>query len=343
MRRGPQIVGIASVLADVIILITFIIKMTESTQRGRRWVFTWNNYPEDYQQFFVSKCDELDIEVVHVVMGEEVAPTTGTKHLQCYLHVKQRLRRPSNLFQLGSNWELCRNPALAILYCKKGEQPHEEWTTHKATGPNYGQNAVVFEINNGALQGKRNDLKEFKKAVDDANGTYTYNQALVDHSVVVAKYRKFVIDYVQLRKPKKQVAYHPLRPWQADLNHMLNLPPDERKITFVVDHEGNKGKSWFAFYYHMNHDRVQLLPPDKFLNMAYLVDTNTRVFFIDLPREKTEFFPYSFLEQLKNGHLFSTKYEPIEKSFDTPHVCVMTNVDPDRAKLSQDRYHIVNI
>lgn len=319
--------------------------MAAAGTRGRQWCFTWNNYPDNYRELIVDKCRDLDIEIKHLVMGEEVAPTTGTRHLQCYLHVKQRLTRPSNILQLGSNWELSRRPQLSILYCKKGEQPHEEWLRLKQNGPNYGRNAVVFEIrpNPVANQGKRTDLDDFKADVDAANGNYKLEQAIRNHSSVCAKYKTFVQDYIALSKPKKQVQCHPLRPWQANLNNKLNLPPDDRKIIFVVDPEGNKGKSWFMLYYHMNHERVQILPPDKSANMAYLLDENCRVFFIDLPREKVEFFPYSFLEQLKNGLVFSTKYEPKSKIFDTPHICVMMNTQPDMNKLSMDRYEIINI
>jgi hypothetical protein len=46
------------------------------------------------------------------------------------------------------------------------------------------------------------------------------------------------------------------------------------------------------------------------------------------------------LEELKNGYVFSPKYESKNKSFPTPHVVVLMNETPDRSKLSADRYSI---
>jgi len=44
--------------------------------KARGWLFTWNNYPDTYR----AALDELECR--YVCAGEEVAPTTGTPHLQ---------------------------------------------------------------------------------------------------------------------------------------------------------------------------------------------------------------------------------------------------------------------
>lgn len=158
-----------------------------------------------------------------------IAPTTGTPHLQCYLHVNTRIQNPRNYFNLGSNWEICRNPEKAKQYCKKGNQSHEEWTSLGAEGPSYGLDAVVWEIINENDQGARTDIELFKQAVDEANGLYTYSQALVEHSEIVAKYSGFVKEYINLKRVKKEVEGHPLRPWQQNLLQIFHRPPDPRK------------------------------------------------------------------------------------------------------------------
>jgi len=51
-----------------------------SNARSRGYCFTWNNYPADYRLL-------LDgINARYIVAGEELAPTTGTPHLQGYVY-----------------------------------------------------------------------------------------------------------------------------------------------------------------------------------------------------------------------------------------------------------------
>lgn len=120
--------------------------------------------------------------------------------------------------------------------------------------------------------------------------------------------------------------------------------PDERKIIFLVDRKGNQGKSWFArYYHHLHEDSSQIILPGKKLDMAYTV-RHVRVFFLDCPRSKQgDFIQYDFLEELKNGAVFSGKYESKMKWLDTPHIVVLMNESPDMSKLSLDRYDIRNL
>ena len=49
------------------------------TRKARSYILTWNNYPPDYLDRFRS-CGAK-----YYCVGEEVAPTTGTPHLQCFV------------------------------------------------------------------------------------------------------------------------------------------------------------------------------------------------------------------------------------------------------------------
>lgn len=118
--------------------------------------------------------------------------------------------------------------------------------------------------------------------------------------------------------------------------------PNKREIIFVVDVTGNIGKSWFAHYYCDIHSDSQIIIPGKKADMAYTIETGKRVFFLDCPRSKQgDYIQYDFLEELKNGYVFSGKYESRLKKFRTPHVVVMMNELPDMMKLSEDRYTIL--
>lgn len=83
--------------------------------KKRDFVFTWNNYPENY----AASLDTL--ECVYLVTGEEVAPSTGTRHLQGYIRVKHPLRLSAMVGRLpGCHVEIARgNPQQCDAYCRK--------------------------------------------------------------------------------------------------------------------------------------------------------------------------------------------------------------------------------
>lgn len=64
---------------------------------------------------------------------------------------------------------------------------------------------------------------------------------------------------------------------------------------------------------------------------------------IDIPRCNENKVSYQAIEDLKNGMLFSTKYESAMCVFDAPHVLVFANFPPERAKLSADRWDVRHV
>jgi len=83
--------------------------------RSRGFVFTWNNYPED----FSSVLDALPAK--YVVAGKEVAPETGTRHLQGFIYFLHPQRERMVRSKLpGCHVEVARGtPAQADEYCRK--------------------------------------------------------------------------------------------------------------------------------------------------------------------------------------------------------------------------------
>lgn len=83
--------------------------------RSRSFVFTWPNYPDDHQ-------DRLDErQPRYVCYGYEIAPTTGTLHLQGYIYFENaRTLRALRRALPGVHIEVARGtPEQAITYCKK--------------------------------------------------------------------------------------------------------------------------------------------------------------------------------------------------------------------------------
>lgn len=291
--------------------------------RAKNWCFTINNYTQEDG----IRLQELGDQVVYILYGHEVGEN-GTPHLQGFVSFKERKRLLQVKAIIGAtdtqpHLEVCRNISASIVYCKKD-----------------GNFVEIGEMTQA--QGKRSDIEAFKQ--DVKNGLLDLRQVREKHSEVYARHIRFCLDYIQDHSPPKALPAHPLRQWQQDLNGQLILEPDDRTITFVVDETGNSGKTWFAHYYEQLHESTQVLQPGRKADMAFVLDPTIKVLFIDAPRSKQgEFIQYDFLEDVKNGYVFSSKYESRTKQLGKVHVCVMMNEQPDMTKLSADRYNIINV
>nr|WAE42154.1 MAG: replication associated protein [Cressdnaviricota sp.] len=121
--------------------------------RGRNWCFTYNNYPDTVLVDTV-ECD-------YIAYSHEVAPTSGTPHLQGYIHWDNPLRFTSVKTRLpGCHIELMRgrfdqNEA----YCSKAGKLIE-----RGTAPVHNDNNGANEITrwqgyyDSAIQGKMDDI-----------------------------------------------------------------------------------------------------------------------------------------------------------------------------------------
>lgn len=291
----------------------------QDMSKAKHWCFTLNNYTENDIARIAQNASLCD----YIIYGREVGES-GTPHLQGFVSFTTRVRLNTCVETIGqAHFTVARNIDHSIQYCKKDGDFIE-----------YGQRPTV--------KGARNDLESFKSAV--LGGIVDMKRLRSEHSEVCAKYPKFCADFVQDNIAKKVIDFHPLRPWQMALNDSLKTAPDNRSIFFIVDYSGNQGKSWFGHYYCFLHDNAQVLLPGKKADMSYALNPMIRVLFIDAPRSKQgEFIQYDFLEDVKNGYVFCSKYESRVKHMQPCHVVVFMNEDPDMNKLSKDRYIIRRI
>lgn len=132
--------------------------------------------------------------------------------------------------------------------------------------------------------------------------------------------------------------------WQINLkNELLENPPDYRKIIFIVDYVGGKGKSSFAKHMYMIK-KAQYFNNAKSADISFCLDEKgPNILIFDLCRSSQDHINYEVIENVKNGLLFSGKYESKVKCFNTPHIVVMMNESPNKDKLSKDRYDIREI
>lgn len=121
----------------------------------RNLVFTLNNPTEDEVKALLA----FD-KAKYVLVGHEKGEN-GTPHLQGYMELKS-CHRPSfikNAFPRMHFEKRLGSQRQAIMYCKKGEQSHEEWSSHGEEGPTFGKNVRYQESGACKMQGCRNDLK----------------------------------------------------------------------------------------------------------------------------------------------------------------------------------------
>lgn len=114
--------------------------MTTATDktRSRGWCFTVNNYTDAH----IEQLRALDVE--YLVFGREVAPSTGTQHLQCYVYFKsaRTFAQIKKLLPEGVHIEKANGDAAAnFTYCSK-EGNFEE----RGTRPSQGKRTDVDKI-----------------------------------------------------------------------------------------------------------------------------------------------------------------------------------------------------
>lgn len=288
--------------------------------QSKNWLFTLNNYDEDDIQ---KLRDLYPQDVSYLVFGRETAPSTGTPHLQGFFQCNQRKR-------LGGirNWL----PTAHLEIARGSAQENRTYCTKDGEFEEFGE---IQE------KGRRNDLRSFMAAV--VEGNTSIKRLREDYPDVCAKYPRFVHDYIQDHRAIPELEDHPLRDWQASLNDTLAKTPSDREITFVVDETGNSGKTWFAKHYCRLHDNAQYMEMGKKADMAHALNPDIRVLFVNCTRQQLEYLNYSFLEAVKDGMVFSPKYESGMKILGKVHVCVMMNKEPDYDQLSADRYNIIKL
>jgi hypothetical protein len=148
--------------------------------------------------------------------------------------------------------------------------------------------------------------------------------------------------------PQEPVKEHPLYEWQDKLKRILDGPPDDRTIIFVVDVKGNSGKTWFADYYcKLRNESVRksamVMYPGKLSDMSQAYIPTTEVLFMDCARKRAENLQYGFLEEIKNGKVFKAKYNSCMRGTKVPHIVVNMNELPDMEALSPDRIIVFKV
>lgn len=122
-------------------------------------------------------------------------------------------------------------------------------------------------------------------------------------------------------------------------------PWNDRKIIWLWEALGGWGKSFVVKYLIDNCGAIMLSGASSdAINgiFSYIKETNTvpPIIIFDIPRCNQGHISYNAIEQIKNGCIFNSKYETGMLRFDTPHIIVFANEEPEYSKLSRDRWDV---
>lgn len=293
---------------------------------AKRWCFTLNNYTAAELTAIVDSANSFD----YLCFGRELGDS-GTPHLQGFLCLKQKKRfnYVKTLPGLSrAHFEKAGGTAKqASDYCKKDG----DWDE-------YGELP-------GATQGTRTDFDELKEWIKEQEERPTDREVAEEFPSLWGRYRSACISFLDLFSPSPRLVEGALRDWQRELEERVAQPPNDRHVMFLVDENGNSGKSWLTSYWFTHRpEQIQMLSVGKRDDLAHAIDPTKSLFVFDVPRGGMEYLQYTILEQLKNRVIFSPKYDSRTKILrKTPHVVVFCNEEPDRTKMSRDRFKVTHI
>jgi hypothetical protein len=153
--------------------------------RKRTWCFTWNNYTSQNLDFVEGVLKDTSV-TRFGCYGLEVAPTTGTPHIQGYI----RLVQPKSFNALVTWWG--QGPHFEIA---KGNEESQRKYCSKTRPEDEAPNEVYKEFGTPKRPGKRNDLLAVKDAI--RNGA-NMREIADEYFSEWVKYRSAFKDYATM-------------------------------------------------------------------------------------------------------------------------------------------------
>lgn len=290
-----------------------------------KYCFTWNNYCEDNEYELKLFYDDY---CCYLLYGREKCPETNTPHLQGYFELNKRMRFTQIHDLLSSGIWVTQARGTFVEnhdYCTK-EKDYVEYGEPKKRGRGFGIDKIALDIFN---QPHLTEVELIEK--------YKRDYVLYRDQIYV------VVGQLNSQAAKKRMKQVDLRYWQEKCVEKL-LAQNDRQILFVVDTVGNTGKTVLAKHLlSIYGDRVGYFDSTDKRTCSYVWKADKEnILIFDLARSSS--IDYQVLEQFKNGLILSDKYQCILKCrSDQIYVVVFTNQEPDKSKLSLDRFDILKI
>lgn len=280
--------------------------------RSRGWFLTINN-PESND---LAQHEKESFAIWQREKGEK-----GTEHLQGAIFFKNAIAFTTikNLYP-RAHIEKVKSQKKAIAYCGKEDT--------RIAGP-WKRGEVP------AGQGARTELQA---ATEFALETRDLKAVALEFPAEFVKFHKGIKELLEITDPEKfpeDVQIEEYRPFQRDVMDIIKEQPDDRTIHWFWENTGGLGKSRLVRHISALHGGIALSGDVK--DMAYAYNREKVVLF-DIPRDHGDIRPmFGMAEKLKDGILFSSKYESKCKLFKSPHVIFFSNEPPPQGVWSVDR------
>jgi len=324
-------------------------------RRYPHYAVTVNNYTAEHIALLthiVNKSVNNRTRVTFACFQEEIAPSTDTPHLQCYIQIGNKMA-PKDFTQwlqgylmVGCHVEGCRGSAEDnVDYCTKDESRKAD-TAHVVTGKYVALPAV------DSTQGQRMDLEAVRTAIHDGKSLAELHSEFFE---AFAKYDRFLTKYwtdFQNSNMTKQLIESTsgttLRPWQQSLLALCTSSPRSRVVQWWYETTGNVGKSFMARHLALHHEFVvvQMMKKADMIHLLSKSITTTRGVVFDLTRSSEEGAVkviYEVAEMLADGYICSGKYDSTALRFMPLHIVCFANYAPDLNAMSRDRWDIHHV
>lgn len=276
-----------------------------SKSRSKRFKFVWNNYGE-CDVAFLKSWDEVS----YIHFAKEVAPTTGMKHLDGYFEMKK-------VVTLNVLWK--KFPKTWIRVAKGNVDQNVDYSS-KEEGESFVRGEPM-KSHGGARRGAGRPRPE---------GAEEFRREVIE--------RLLVDEYTNVLWSV----------WQAEALRIIEAERSDRLVHWFWEPEGNRGKSYLAKYVVMKEAGV-IVCDGKKDNIFNQVNTmmeagiEPRIVIMDIPRQMEGKINMGVIEALKNGMIYSGKYEGGVCCFRSPVVLCFANFKPEVEGLSMDRWNIRDI
>lgn len=140
------------------------------------------------------------------------------------------------------------------------------------------------------------------------------------------------------------------KPWQKQVIDIIKGDADNRTVNWFWEASGNVGKSFLAKYLYLKYGAIIAdgKKDNVFNQVKNWLDTHKqtediKLVLLDIPRYNLGYENYGVLEKLKDGLIYSGKYEGGVCAFMPPHVVVFANCPPNTEHFSEDRWNVICI
>nr|WAE42192.1 MAG: replication associated protein [Cressdnaviricota sp.] len=315
---------------------------SDSRQLARNWSFT--SYTTDEESGELLKPND-DLEWNEYINGsfwqEEICPNTQRRHVQGYVQFAAK-KRISTIKKYGNIWQ---NAHLEVargtvqenrIYCSKPES------------------GVIGTFEEIGILSQQGGEKEFDSARNDLTGGASSEYIRQSYPGTWIRHTRAIKEFIEDRdriKPDSWgtlITTEELKTWQKRILLNIVQTPNPRTVNWIYDPIGGAGKSTFIKYVIQMYgeDHVQAIMSTKMERVIAVLKAKpqTRCVFIDIPRSyPMDKFNYQILEVLKDQIGFNTMYNPGQVFTGRIHLYVMSNSEPDRSKLTNDRWNVRQI